>query len=293
MLIGLLKGSDRKDSDLVVQLSRSACKFAGDGDPLAGLKAMGTYIEKVAEKYDIGVFLNMDHLKDLDFIKKVVETGIPSSVMIDASQKPFEENVKISRKVKDMARREDILVESELGKIKGAEDEVTSREAFYTKPENAVEFVKRSGCDLLAISIGTQHGVAKGKNLDLKPDTAEKVNRALEDMEVPLVIHGSSGLLYSHMEGLVNKGVCKFNKDTRYQYEYSRTAYEFYKEHDGILPPEDVNAKIEGFFPESEWSPDKEFFDPRVVSGKIRKRIADVMAELTEVTCSAGKSLYK
>lgn len=294
IMIGLIEGCEKSNSDLVLQLSRSACEFAGDGDALAGLKAMGNYMNKIANNHDVGVFLNMDHLKDLDFIEKAIETGLPSSVMIDASEENFEDNVEKSKKVKKMTEGEDVLVEAELGRIKGVEDNVSSEESYYTDPEEAVEFVRRTNCDLFAVSIGTKHGVSKGKDLDLRTEIAEEINEKLKEAgeEVPLVVHGSSGLTHEQMKELAGKGVCKFNKDTRYQYEYAKTAFEFYKKHEeSIVPPENLGAS-EGVFSEGGWSPNKDHFDPRVVSRKVRERISEVIEELNGVTGTKGKSLY-
>jgi fructose-bisphosphate aldolase class II len=296
ILIGLIKGSNRVDSDIVLQLSRSACEFAGDGNPVAGLRTMGNYIENIADKYQIGVFLNMDHLKDMEFIEKAIDTGLPSSVMIDASDKSFEDNVEISGRVKEKAREKDILVEAELGKIKGVEDKVASEEAFYTKPDEAVEFVQKTNCDLLAISVGTQHGVSKGEDIDLRLDIAQKVNQDLTEngIKIPLVIHGSSGLFYEQLKRLIGEGVCKFNKDTRYQYEYTKTAFEFYRGHeDEILPPEGSEGDVDGFFSGVDWTPQKKYFDPRISSRKIRERISQVIENLAKMSGSAGNSLYK
>ena len=298
VMMGLMEGADRMDSDLLLQLSGGACKFAGDGDPVAGLKAMGNYIDVIAERYDIGVFLNMDHQTDLEFIEKQIELDIPSSIMIDASHEPFDENVATSRNVVEMveAADSDILIEAELGQIKGVEDEIEAEEAFYTDPEQAVEFVEKTGADLLAISVGTQHGVAKGKDLELRPDLAHDIRQELKDhgLDTPLVLHGSSGVQPDQLQEMLKHGICKVNKDTRYQYEYTRTAYDLYREHpDAIVPPEGVEDARDTFFNEIEWSPDKSVFDPRVVGRDIRARIADVHADLTEVSGSAGQTLFK
>lgn len=298
VMMGLMEGADRVDSDLLLQLSGGACTFAGDGDPVAGLKAMGRYIEVIAERYDVGVFLNMDHQTDLEFIETQMELDVPSSIMIDASHESFEENVQRSRRVVEMVDETgaDVIVEAELGRIKGVEDEIESEEAFYTDPEQAVEFVDRTGCDLLAISVGTQHGVAKGKNLELRPDLAAEIREALADhgLDTPLVLHGSSGVQPDQLRRMLQHGICKVNKDTRYQYEYTRTAYDLYRETpDAIVPPEGVADDRDTFFNETEWSPNKDVFDPRVVGRNIRERIADVHAELAEVSGSAGRSRYK
>ncbi|RDI70481.1 class II fructose-bisphosphate aldolase [Halopelagius longus] len=298
VMMGLMEGADRADSDLLLQMSGGACSFAGDGDPVAGLKAMGNYIEVMADRHDVGVFLNMDHQTDMEFIETQMELDVPSSIMIDASHEPFEENVERSRRVVEMADEKgaDVLVEAELGQIKGVEDEIESEEAFYTDPEQAVEFVDRTGCDLLAISVGTQHGVAKGKDLELRPDLAADIREALRDhgLDTPLVLHGSSGVQPDQLRQMLQHGICKVNKDTRYQYEYTRTAYDLYRETpEAIVPPEGVEDDRDTFFNDTEWSPNKDVFDPRVVGRDIRARIADVHADLAEVAGSAGQSLYK
>ena len=296
-MIGLMEGAEQVESDLLLQMSNGACTFAGNGDPIAGLQAMGSYIETIAAQYDIGVFLNMDHQTDLDTIQRQVDLDVPSSIMIDASHEPFEENIERSRAVVDMIDEADadILVEAELGKIKGVEDEIVAEEAFYTDPEQAVEFVDRTGCDLLAISVGTQHGVAKGKDLELRPDLAGDIRTALRDhgLDTPLVLHGSSGVQPGQLQEMLERGVCKVNKDTRYQYEYTRTAFDLYRSHtDEIVPPEGVADSRDTFFNDVEWSPNKDYFDPRVAGRQIRDRIADVYADLATVAGSAGRSQF-
>jgi len=297
VLVGLMEGASQAESDLLVQLSNGACTFAGNGDPIAGLRVMGTYLEVIAEQYDVGVFLNMDHQTDLDVVQRQVELDIPSSIMIDASHEPFEENVEESRRVVEMVEEADadILVEAELGTIKGVEDEIVAEEAFYTDPEQAVEFVDRTGCDLLAISVGTQHGVAKGKDLELRPDLAGEIRTALHDhgLDTPLVLHGSSGVQPDQLRQMIEQGVCKVNKDTRFQYEYTRTAFDLYRSHtDDIVPPAETNGDRDAFFNDVPWSPDKDAFDPRVAGRQIRERIAEVYADLADASGSAGRSEY-
>jgi fructose-bisphosphate aldolase class II len=296
-MIGLMEGAQRVDSDLLLQMSNGACSFAGNGDPIAGLKAMGNYIDLIADQYDIGVFLNMDHQTNMETIQQQIELEIPSSIMIDASHDPFEENVEKSKQVVDWVDEADadILVEAELGTIKGVEDEIVADEAFYTDPEQAVEFVDRTGCDLLAISVGTQHGVAKGKDLELRPDLTEDIRTALRDhgLDTPLVLHGSSGVQPEQLQEMLKHGICKVNKDTRYQYEYTRTAFDLYREEtDEIVPPEGIEDHRDTFFNDVEWAPNKDRFDPRVAGRNIRDRIADVYADLATVAGSADRSKF-
>jgi fructose-bisphosphate aldolase class II len=297
VMMGLMEGASQVNSDLLIQMSGGACSFAGNGDPVAGLKAMGNYIEVIAEQYDVGVFLNMDHQTDMEFIEKQIELDIPSSIMIDASHHPFEENVAESKQVVEMIEDagSDILVEAELGRIKGVEDEIVSEEAFYTDPEEAVEFVDRTGCDLLAISVGTQHGVAKGKNLELRPDIAQDIRQELRDhgLDTPLVLHGSSGILPEQLQQMLQYGICKVNKDTRYQYEYTRTLFDLYREDPtNIVPPDGVEDDRDGFYNAVDWSPNKDVFDPRVGGRDVRERIADVYGDLAEIAGSAGRTKF-
>ncbi|MEF8884776.1 MAG: class II fructose-bisphosphate aldolase, partial [Haloarculaceae archaeon] len=251
---------------------------------------------------DVGVFCNVDHVhlpEDRAFLDAVVETGVASSVMVDASDRPFEENVSLTREAVQRVRDgdDDMLVEAELGRVAGTEGGVETSEAaaFYTDPDEAVEFVEQTGVDLLAVSVGTQHGVAAGRDLDVRPSVARDVDAALRAAghDVPLVVHGASGLSDDGISAFVDAGVAKFNKNTRYQYEYARTAADFYHDHaDAIRPPADVADDRGSMFAGADWAPDKTYFHPHVVSEAVRDRLADVMARLCRVTGSAGRSLY-
>jgi fructose-bisphosphate aldolase class II len=299
ILVGVVRGAERTGSDVVLQLKRDTAEHVGAGDPNAGIAIVGEYLRTIGENADVGVFLNIDHVRpdETAFLDACLDAEIPASVMIDASHEPFEENVRITGEVREKldAREGEMLLEAELGTIEGEEGGVRTDEAFYTDPEEAVEFVERTGCDLLAVSIGTEHGVSKGRDLDLRPGLAAEIDRALRDhgLDVPLVVHGASGLEDDQIRRLLETGVCKFNKNTRYQYEYARTAHDYYAAHsDAIVPPEGVVDDREGFFADAEWSPRKAEFTPPAVIEEIRERIADVMADLTHLTGSADRSLF-
>jgi len=295
VLLGLLRAYTDARSDLVVQISAGGARFAGGGDKRAGLFALCRLIQEEAESCPISVFINLDHFTvgELDLIEVAIEKRLVSSIMIDASLEPFDENVRISRSVAEMAQGSGILIEAELGKIKGVEDEIASDEALYTDPKEAAEFVRRTGIDLLAISIGTQHGVSKGRDIELRIDLAEAIRDELASngLDVPLVLHGSSGLLADQVRDVVRRGVCKLNKDTHYQYVYARAACAFYHEHAAaILPPEGVDDDVVNLFAGSEWSPDKSVFDPRVVGREIQAQVAKIATALLEQAGSAGSS---
>jgi len=296
VLIGLLDAYADARSDLLVQVSPGAAKFAGGGDKRAGLRTLCRMVHELADRYPIAVFINLDHFTtgERELVDLAIEERLVSSIMIDASKEPFEENVRASRGVADAAAGSGILIEAELGKIRGVEDEISSDEAFYTDPKEAVEFVRESRADLLAISIGTEHGVSKGRKIRLRTDLARDIRREFlaAELEVPLVLHGSSGLLPAQVREVIGHGIRKLNKDTHYQYVYGRTACEFYLAHrDSIIPPAGVEDDVVNLFSGSEWSPNKKDFDPRVVGERIRSGIRSIAKELLAQAGSAGRTI--
>ena len=296
ILLGLLSAYSDRRSDLLVQISPGAAKFAGNGDKRAGLRVLSGMVRELAGCSPICVFVNLDHFTagEMDLIDEAIAGRLVSSIMIDSSKEDFDENVRISREVVATAEGSGILIEAELGKIKGVEDEITSDESFYTDPAEAVEFVRATGADLLAISIGTQHGVSKGRDVELRIDLAEEIDRRLTEngLRVPLVLHGSSGLLPEQVREAIRFGIRKLNKDTHYQYVYGRTAAEFYLEHSGaIVPPAGIEDDIVNLFSGSDWSPDKKVFDPRAVGKRIQAQVGKIALALIEQVGSGGRTL--
>jgi fructose-bisphosphate aldolase class II len=296
ILIGLLEAYAEARSDLLVQISPGAAKFAGGGDKRAGLRGLSALVRELAEPYPICVFINLDHftVDEMELIGEAIDDRLVSSIMIDASQEAFEENIRVSRTVAEKAKGARILIEAELGMIKGVEDEISSDEALYTDPDEAAEFVKRTEADLLAISVGTQHGVSKGRDLELRVDLAARIRDRLveSDLDAPLVLHGTSGLLPEQVREMIGYGVCKLNKDTHYQYVYGRTACEFFIAHaKGIIPPAGVEDDVANLFAKGDWSPDKELFDPRAVGKEIQAQVRKIALVLIEQAGSGGKTL--
>jgi fructose-bisphosphate aldolase class II len=299
-LLGVLAAHEAARSDLLLQVTMGAAKFAGGGKPLAGLRALARYAQAVAAEARIGVFLNLDHVTPdgiEDFIRPALAEGLCSSVMIDASALPLPENVRITRSVVELARPYEVLVEGELGVIKGVEDHVASDEAFYTDPDEAERFVAETGVDLLAISVGTEHGVSAGRELRLRPDLAKEIRDRLARAGVPrpLVLHGASGLSADQVQTLVRAGVCKVNKDTTYQYVYARTAAGFFTRNRAeILPPDGVAFDPITFESDgARWRPNKKLFDPRVLGKQIQEEIRAVAGEMIAQVGSGGKSLWR
>lgn len=299
VLLGVLAAHAMKKSDVLLQISQGAAKFAGSGNSLAGLRALVAYVRALATDLPMGVFINLDHVTPdaIDsFIVPALKENLCSSVMIDASARPFEENVAITKKVVELARPYGVLVEGELGRIKGVEEGIVSDEAFYTDPDEAVEYVERTGVDLLAISVGTQHGVSAGKELKLRVDLAQRIDGRLRaaGLERPLVLHGASGLTAEQVRALVAAGICKVNKDTTYQYVYAHTAATFYlAQRADVLPPDGVLFDPITFEAQgAKWSPNKKIFDPRVLGKEIQTAVRRVAEEMIDQVGSGGRSLY-
>ena len=180
-------------SPVILQASSSAIKYAR----VPYLKKM---IEAALEEHDIPVVLHLDHGPDFETCKMCIDNGF-TSVMIDGSKYDFEENVALTKKVVDYAHSHGVVVEAELGKLAGIEDDVnvTASDAMYTDPEQAKEFVERTGCDSLAIAIGTSHGAYKFKGeAKLRFDILAKVKELIPN--TPIVLHGASTVIPEFVE---------------------------------------------------------------------------------------------
>lgn len=186
-LIAILRATRDTQSPVILAVSESALKYMG-ADMLMGM-CRGANLTP-----DMGVALHLDHGASFDACANAVDLGF-SSVMIDASKLPFDENVKLSRQVAEYAHKHDVVVEAELGTLSGIEDENTQSEfSSYTNPDDVVRFVDATGIDSLAIAIGTSHGAYKRKSEDeeLRFDILARVADKLP--EFPLVLHGASSI---------------------------------------------------------------------------------------------------
>ena len=154
---GIVEAAQEEKAPLILQVSPGARKYA---KPIY-LKKL---VEAAIEDTDLPLVLHLDHGEDFDICKACIDDGF-TSVMIDGSKYPFEENIKLTKRVVDYAHERGVVVEAELGRLAGIEDavNVSERDAFLTDPDQAVEFVERTGVDSLAIAIGTSHGAYKFK----------------------------------------------------------------------------------------------------------------------------------
>ena len=191
---GITEACQEEHAPVILQVSKGARAYANH-----------TYLVKLVEAAvacctDIPIVLHLDHGPDFETCKSCIDGGF-TSVMIDASSKPFAENVQITKKVVEYAHDHGVVVEAELGTLAGIEDEVkvAAHEASYTHPEEVEEFVSKTGCDSLAIAIGTSHGAYKYKvDPSLDYERLEKVGKLLPGY--PIVLHGASTVIPEFVE---------------------------------------------------------------------------------------------
>lgn len=188
---GIIEAGDEERSPLILQVSAGARKYAGQGYIIK-------LMEAALQDTDLPVVLHLDHGQNFEICKEVIDAGF-TSVMIDGSHLPYEENIAETKKVVEYAHAKGIWVEAELGRLAGVEDEVHSDEHIYTDPDEAVEFVEKTGCDSLAIAIGTSHGAYKfSGEPKLDFDRLEKISSMMPDY--PIVLHGASSVVQEYVE---------------------------------------------------------------------------------------------
>ncbi|MEE3362758.1 MAG: class II fructose-1,6-bisphosphate aldolase [Anaerovoracaceae bacterium] len=248
---GIVEAAQLENAPLILQVSAGARKYA---NPVYLVKL----VEAAMETTGLDLVLHLDHGADFEICKDCVDNGF-SSVMIDGSKHPFEENIAMTKKVVEYAHDKGVVVEAELGKLAGVEDavNVNAREATFTDPDEAVEFVERTGVDSLAIAIGTSHGAYKFKGTPyLDFDRLKKIHSLLP--ETPLVLHGASTVMPEFV-ALCNKyggdipgakgvpedmlseaakhGVCKINVDTDLRLAMTAKIRECFVEHPEEFDP--------------------------------------------------------
>lgn len=274
------------NSPVIIQVSKGARSYANE--TMLRCMAMGAVQMAREAGSNIPICLHLDHGDTFELCKSCVDSGF-SSVMIDGSHLPFAENVALAKQVVEYAHQFDVSVEAELGVLAGIEDEVSAEHSTYTKPEEVEAFVKQTGVDSLAISIGTSHGAYKFKAGQPVPplrfDILEECEKRIPGF--PIVLHGASSVVQEYVE-LINRyggnlegavgipedqlrraaasAVCKINIDS-----------------DGRLA---VTAKIREYL-----AKDPKEFDPRKYLGEARKELVKLVKHKNEtVLGSAGKA---
>ena len=276
---GIVEAAMAEEAPLILQVSAGARKYAR---PAYLIKL----VEAAVEDTGVDVALHLDHGGDFEICKKCVDDGF-TSVMIDGSKHPFEENIRLTKEVVEYAHAHGVVVEAELGKLAGIEDAVNvdARDATFTVPEEAAEFVAKTGVDSLAVAIGTSHGAYKFKGEPRLDFERLKAIHALIP-ETPLVLHGASTVIPEFVdkcnayggnipgakgvpEDMIREaakhGVCKVNIDTDLRLAMTAEIRKYFAEH-----PEE--------------------FDPRKYLGPARDAIRSMVAhKIKNVLNASGK----
>lgn len=248
---GIVAGAQAEKAPLILQVSAGARKYA---NPIY----LVHLVQAAVEETGLDICLHLDHGADFDICKKCVDDGF-TSVMIDGSKHPFEENIKITKEVVDYAHDHGVVVEAELGKLSGVEDavHVSAAEASFTVPEEAAEFVEKTGVDSLAVAIGTSHGAYKFKGTPyLDFERLKKIHSLIPN--IPLVLHGASTVIPEFVDKCnqfggnipgaqgvpedmileaVKYGVCKVNIDTDLRLAMTAEIRKYLVEHPADFDP--------------------------------------------------------
>ena len=216
MVMAVIAAAEELRAPLMLQTTPSTIKYAGLDMYLANVKA-------AAERASVPVCLHLDHGDSFDLAMRALRTGY-TSIMIDGSHNVFEENIAVTKAVADACRPSGSPGEAELGKVGGKEDDLDGGEGNgYTDPLEAKEFVERTGVTSLAVAIGTAHGVYKGvPKLDL--DRLAEIRKVVD---IPLVLHGASGLSEEAVVESIKRGICKVNFATELRIAYTDGVKEF------------------------------------------------------------------
>ncbi|MDJ0815742.1 MAG: class II fructose-bisphosphate aldolase [Desulfobacterales bacterium] len=226
---------------LILQASVAPSKFLGP-------QVIGAIYKTLAESAPIPICLHLDHCNDVEFCKVCADAGY-TNIMIDASKQEFSENIRQTKEVVDYCHGlGNISVEGELGTVSGVEDQVkvAEDEAQLCDPEQALEFVDQTGIDIFAPAIGTAHGVYKTKNPKLDFDRLEKIASLIngQQLRVPLVIHGGTGLQPDVAKKLVSLGGSKFNVSTDLKHTLIDTTYDYISGHRDEYNPGKIDVAV-------------------------------------------------
>ena len=230
-VMAILAAAEECGKPVILQASPLELNFMGWGV----VERAVTYL---AEQSSVSVALHLDHADDIKWVKMAIDSGF-TSVMIDASHHCFDENVAITKEVISMARPHGITVESELGRLPGAEGAISveESEAYQTSVEEAVEFVKQTQVDALAVAVGTVHGFYKTKP-SINVERIAQLNTALD---VPLVLHGGSGTPDDKIVEAIKAGIRKINVCTEFMDAYGNSYYD-------SRAKEDYRPTVKGLF---------------------------------------------
>lgn len=228
MIKAIIAAAEELKAPVMIQTTPGTVKYGT-------LETFAAITKAEAEKVSVPVCLHLDHGASFDMAVKAIQVGY-SSVMIDGSKLPLEENIALSKSVADVGRACGVPVEAELGKVGGKEDDTESKESVYTDPAEAKRFVEETKVDSLAIGIGTAHGVYKEKPVL----NTQRITEVKAVVDIPLVLHGSSGLSDEDVKDCVQRGMCKVNFATELRQAYLKATRELLDADSSIIDPKKI-----------------------------------------------------
>lgn len=254
MVQAVAEAAEELQSPVIMQTTPSTVKYAGLDYYLANVKT-------AAERVSVPVVMHLDHGSSFELAMQALRTGY-TSIMIDGSHASFEDNIAVSRTVTDACRPSEIPVEAELGKVGGKEDDLDGgTDNPYTDPEEAKEFVERTGVDSLAVGIGTAHGIYKGEP-KLQYDILSRIR---DTVDIPLVLHGTSGVPDEAVKECIKRGICKVNYATDLRIAFTKGVNQIF-------------------------AADADTIDPKKYSGAGREEVKKYVMSKIKVCGSVGKA---
>lgn len=253
MVQAIVSGAEELASPVIIQTTPSTVKYTG-------VDYFFAMVSTAAKNAAVPVALHLDHGDSYELACRAIRAGY-TSVMIDGSHSPLEGNIAITKKVVELAKAVSIPVEGEIGTVGGKEDDMEAGDGGYTKPEDAVLFVKETAVDSLAVGIGTAHGFYTEKPvLDL-----DRLTQIKKVVSVPIVLHGATGLSDEVITECIKRGICKVNFATELRAEYTNAVREI----------------LEG---------DKTVIDVKTYSRHARQKVKELVIRKITVSGSANKA---
>ncbi len=230
MVQAVAAAAEELHAPVIMQTTPSTVSYAGLDYYYANVKA-------AAEKASVPIAVHLDHGNSFELAMQALRTGY-TSIMIDGSHSVFEENIAVTKAVVDACAPSAVPVEAELGKVGGKEDDLDGGSGGYTVPEEAAEFVARTGVTSLAVAIGTAHGVYVGEpKLDL-----DRLSEIRKIVSIPLVLHGASGLTDEAVRESIRRGICKVNFATELRIAFSNGVKQVLADAPETFDPKKYNA---------------------------------------------------
>lgn len=236
MLKGAIKAAEDLNSPIIIQVAEGRLEYSP-------LDLIGPMMVEAAKKSKVDVAVNFDHGLTLENIKRALEIGF-TSVMIDGSKLPLEENIKLTKKVIEEAKKYDASVEAEVGRVGGSEDNSKAVSILYTEVEDAKKFVNETGVDILAVAIGNAHGVYVGE-AKLNFEVLENIDKVIE---IPLVLHGGTGITEDDFRKCAKTGIKKINIATATFNSVDKSVKEFYRDNEDTNYFKMNKAQVKGAY---------------------------------------------